>query len=283
MLTVREIPIDETWKDTAVINPTQLDNLISQCDYAADGHSAVQEPSSPFGVFPTVVDDFEPGLENHTTPESLYPLGIDDASGSSESDQAVLTGNYACNESHSTSEELDAGTTNGFQMTERVDAAPIITLPLERPIECTGHGLPYRYAFLLDVYVSLVIPTLVPIHDDRNPWLQYPTIALHLSRQEGKQTLLHALLAHAAFSLSRRSYARKATYSGPYDAQEIENEIAEEYVCVGYKNKMVKLGCKFYSLAATELRTCIQDRSVGCLDLLTTSLSLLLVEVRLAT
>lgn len=281
---MHEQPTDDTWKDISVIDSIQLDKLLAQCDSTANENYAGQEISSPFGVFPIAVDNFELGIEDDVTSKPFSPRSIDDASGYPEYDQApVLIGNEAYGESDSAGEELGVASVNDAQSMEQVDAAPAFTLPLERPIECTGHGLPYRYASLLDAYISLVVPTLVPMHDDRNPWLQYPAIALFLNRQDGKQTLLHSLLAHAAFSLSHRASKRQTKFRGPYNTHEIEDEIAEEDNDNVHKNTMVKLGCKFYSLAATELRACIQDGSIGCLDLLTTSLSLLLVEVRHAT
>ena len=273
-LTLLELPTDETWKDRTPLAPNTVDKLISQCDRAVAGSN--QPSSSPFGAFLSRVDDIKLASTNDATSYATPSAGIDDVSRYLEHIQTpVSIQEYTTEEVHPLQVQDGEGSLEDSHIMCQLDDSMIMALPLERPIECAGHGLPSRYAFLLDVYVTLVTPALVPMHDGRNPWLQYPAIALHFSRQEGRNHLLHALMAHAAFSLSIRSRRPRPGSSGPYDLlSELEGEAA------GTGNgKMDAQGYKLYSLAATEMRARIIDGSIGCLDLLTTILSLLLIEV----
>jgi hypothetical protein len=270
-----------------VIHSVRLDKLISQCDCALNGNRGVQELSSPFGVFPAAVNSLQSGFESDDGPELISPPSSNDSSSNDTSGDPecelgpVLGNNCVGDESQSISRQLHANCSSECDSVTQLNISTAFSLPLEWPIERPGHGLPYRYALLVDVYVSFVAPTLVPIHDHRNPWLYYPAIALHLSRYEGKHHLLHSLLAHAAFSLNHRFRQRKARTGALYDTNEVGAELVDEVVDDLHEDAMAKLGYKYYSLAATGMRASIQNGSIGCLDLLTTSLSLLLVEVRL--
>jgi hypothetical protein len=131
-------------------------------------------------------------------------------------------------------------------------------IALFRPLSALRHspsrplGVSSDYGDLLEFYVAAVVPTFVPVHTERNPWLRYPSIALYLSQVEGKHHLLHSLLAHASFALATKGYKQMT---------------------------MTRAALNFQSKSVAGLRSCIETNTIECLDLLTTILSLLLIEV----
>lgn len=114
-----------------------------------------------------------------------------------------------------------------------------------------GPPLHQEQLFLLDQYVNNVVPVLTPVHDTTNPWLVYPSKALHCI-VNGRSHLLSAILAHTAFFLANTSVDRQA---------------------------MSDLGARYYAKALAELRADIEDKTTDLVTLLTTMLTFVIIEV----
>lgn len=100
-------------------------------------------------------------------------------------------------------------------------------------------------------YVQEVAPGLMPYEYSRNPWLAYPALALHYSG-EGRNHLLHALMAHSATTLANKGYD---------------------------KLNMLAASARYYVLAMEELRSLIADTSADYVSSLTTIMTLMFTEV----
>lgn len=242
-----------TWKDKPVLSSPQLDDLIHNCDF--DGEGVRDENSClPFSVFRVLPDSswrdrsilgycisFEaqevsnPSPDDGSSPQSCIGFDGDYSLGTSPPDLAF---------SHSNSQ---------YQSIESESSADSLQLSIP-PSVGAENRLRQSDAGLVNVYLNVVAPTLVPVHQARNPWLRYPTIALHLSLQEGKNHLLYALMAHAAFCLGHQGFNQDA---------------------------MSALGTRLYSSAMAELRACLREGSTDYVGLLTTILTFLLLEVEL--
>lgn len=225
--------VDDTWKDHPPLSSEEADQLIFRCEEPSEA-GQVASSLSPFGVFPAALETCSDTLTESGTPATIT------VSDSLENDNVSLDEVEVIDR---TSHELSNPT-----------RPPWTNSPFQHVHQTVKpeHGLSSLYASLVDVYVSEVAPTLIPIHDKRNPWLRYPTIALQLSLQGGKRYLLHALMAQAAFALGRKGCEQQ---------------------------RMSALGFRLYSWAVAELRSSIQRGTAGCLDLLTTILTLFFVEV----
>ena len=216
--------------------------MIEECELS-DG--AQIPSSSPFGVFSTTWEVY-PTVA--ASPET--PVTAPEARGPSDGDDldydCTAVNDLALTEIPE-SAYYQQGTDN-VQQCWTDGRLPEFSLKIQ-----PGYEFPSLCASLIDAYASRVAPTLIPVHDSLNPWLRYPTIALQLSMQEGKSYLLHALMAQAAFALGRNGQD---------------------------SDRLSRLGFNFHSLAVAEFRSSIQQGTVGCLDVLTTILTLFLIEVR---
>lgn len=177
-----------------------------------------------------------------------------------EPDSPLSNGTYPGNRSvpcveSSPESSIHAGSSVAGNSQDQVTGQETFTVSLQLSIPQSiraENRIDPTWANLFHVYLNVVAPTLVPVHEARNPWLRYPAIALHLSFQEGRNHLLYALLAHAAFCLSHKMLDQE---------------------------RMLILGTNLHSSAMSELRACIQEGSTDYLGLLTTILTFVLAEV----
>jgi len=117
---------------------------------------------------------------------------------------------------------------------------PLLTPPLEP-----------RELNIFCQYIILVVPILVPIHNFRNPWTNYPTLALHY-QAKGQLYLLHAIMAQVAFVLA--------------DTYEDHGELLS--VAINYQTR-----------AMEELRMALNRGTTDPVSLFTTIITLLFIEV----
>ncbi|KAI1627882.1 fungal-specific transcription factor domain-containing protein [Exophiala viscosa] len=236
----------QTWKNQPVLSSDELDGLISGCDIGCQGQAHLTSclPFSAFRAFleSSRVDARIPGICVATESEDACGGAI------------PIVGNGISVEN---SRENSAQDFSSFcdipqdQSLESAPAAGLIGLSIPLLIRAENR-ITSTQASLFSVYLNAVTPTLVPVHGAQNPWLRYPAIALHSSFQEGRNHLLHALLAHAAFFLGHTGYD---------------------------KDTMFALGSKYYSSAMAELRAYLREGSTDYIGLLTTVLTFLLIEL----
>lgn len=243
--------LDHTWKDEPVLSSRKLDGLISDCDLDCKGeeNELLRPPFSAFRALPSRQDcvgslpEYCSRSEVSDEPDLLLDSG---------SDPELYS--VACVESspESLMPAFASVLGNPPDQTPRPEVFPdSLQLSIPPSIRAENRIDP-TWANLFHVYLNVVAPTLVPVNEARNPWLRYPAIALHLSFQEGRNHLLYALLAHAAFCLGHKMIGQ---------------------------DTMSMLGTNLYSSAMLELRTCIQEGSTDYLGLLTTILTFVLAEV----
>lgn len=122
----------------------------------------------------------------------------------------------------------------------RIPRAPSIKGPLES-----------KEFDIFRQYTTLVVPILVPIHDHRNPWSNYPALALQY-KERGQCYLLHAILAHAAFVMANAH---------------------------GENRELLSRAIRFHTMAMEELRMAIELGSTDPVSLFTTIITLLFIEV----
>lgn len=239
-----------TWGDRAVLSPEELHDKVTRCDVEAEN---VQEqfsslPFSLFRAWPTS----SKSCDNNTV-DSEASVDFEAIPASPTSNDVLVN------------RDMDIDTGFGIDDLVRADCIRVsqdesiepdllsesLQMKIPRSIGLWNR-LSGTEAMLFNVYLTAVAPTLVPVHEDRNPWLRYPSIALHLSSQQGQNHLLHALMAQSAFCLSNIGYEQE---------------------------QMSALGTRLYSSAMAELRGCLEEGSFDCLSLLTTILTLVLLEV----
>lgn len=242
---------DHTWKGEPILSSQKLDGLISNCDLdcEGEGNELLCPPFSAFRVLPPRQDcvDSIPDLCNRSDISAEPDLLLN-----TENDPERYS--VACVESspESLMPAITSVLGNPQDQTPNPEVFPdSLQLSIPPSIRAENRIDP-TWAKLFHVYLNVVAPTLVPVNEARNPWLRYPAIALHLSFQEGRNHLLYALLAHAAFCLGHKT-------SG--------------------QDTMSMLGTNLYSSAMLELRACIQEGSTDYLGLLTTILTFVLAEV----
>jgi hypothetical protein len=107
--------------------------------------------------------------------------------------------------------------------------------------------------YIFHHYVQDVAPELMPFPDLRNPWSNYPAMALYYSG-DGQKCLFNALMAHSAVALANKGHDR---------------------------NNMLVTSTKFYVLAIKELQEIIGRKAIDYVGLLTTILTLMFTEVRM--
>ncbi|KIW15241.1 hypothetical protein PV08_05286 [Exophiala spinifera] len=243
---------DRTWQDHPVLSSLELDELIRTCDF--DGEDVPDGLSCPpFSAFRVAPD-------SSWMVKSILDYG---ASFDVEDVSRALLGDAS--PSHSClsfpggslprefTEDLASPSSVSHRPTvEPESSVDFLQVSIPPPIRAENR-LSQSDARLFNIYLTAVAPTLVPIHEARNPYLRYPAIALHLSHQEGKNYLLHALMALAAFCL---------VHKGAVD-----------------RDVMTALGTRLYSSAMAELRACILEDSADYVGLLTTMLTFLLLEL----
>lgn len=242
---------DLTWRDIPILSSKRLDDLIRDCDIdVEDGSDEIS--CFPFSMFRVLADS---SWLDDNTPNHSSTLDLEEASNPSPDEESSLESYSEPYASYSPAISIQDlvsvySTTRG-QVIESEPSADLLELSIPPSIRAESRLNP-NDAGLFNVYLTAVTPTLVPLHDARNPWLRYPAIALHLSFQEGRNHLLHALMAHAAFCLGNTGFQQ---------------------------DNMVALGTKLYSLAMTELRAYLREESPDYVGLLTTMLTFVLLEV----
>jgi hypothetical protein len=104
-------------------------------------------------------------------------------------------------------------------------------------------------------YSDLLVPIVVPIHDHRNPWANYPTLALQY-KAKGQSYLFHAVLANVAFYLANTRSER---------------------------NEFRSIGTKYHTMAMEELRMALSQGKTDSVSLFTTIITFMFIEVSFST